>query len=116
MPEPILTMRQVAERLGITSRTIRIYAEEGFIDMERSGRTYLLRPVDVEVITVVERLKSDLGVNLAGIGVILEMRQKMMDLQAMMEDIERTMEQRMQQALVQDRRMAHRSVCSRMKK
>jgi MerR family transcriptional regulator/heat shock protein HspR len=76
MPKPILTISQVAARFGISVRTIRVYEEEGFISVERYGRRCLLRPVDVEAIAMIQRLKTDLGVNLAGIGIILEMRRQ----------------------------------------
>jgi MerR family transcriptional regulator/heat shock protein HspR len=76
MPKPILTISQVAARFGISVRTIRVYEEEGFISVERYGRRCLLRPVDVEAIAMIQRLKTDLGVNLAGIAIILEMRRQ----------------------------------------
>jgi MerR family transcriptional regulator, heat shock protein HspR len=88
MPEPILTISQVAARLGISVRTIRVYEEEGFITVERYGRHCLVRPSDVEAIAMIQRLKSDLGVNLAGIGVILEMRRTIEELQERLLEME----------------------------
>lgn len=98
MPKPILTITQVARRFGISTRTIRIYEEEGFIELHRIGGRSLLKPVDVEAIAMIERLKTDLGVNLPGIGVILEMRRKMVELQLQMEAMEREFDQRFKRA------------------
>ena len=98
MPKPILTITQVARRFGISTRTIRIYEEEGFIELHRAGGRSLLKPVDVEAIAMIERLKTDLGVNLPGIGVILEMRRKMVELQLQMEAMEREFDQRLKRA------------------
>ncbi|MEW5722157.1 MAG: MerR family transcriptional regulator [Thermodesulfobacteriota bacterium] len=89
MPRPILTITQVARRFGISTRTIRLYAEEGFISLERRQGRCLLRPGDVDAIARIERLKADLGVNLAGVGVILEMREKMIELRRRLVEMER---------------------------
>lgn len=92
MPRPILTITQVARRFGISVRTIRMYEKEGFITLERTGGRCLLRPMDVESIAMIERLKRDLGVNLPGIGVIIEMRSRMIELQERMAEMEREMD------------------------
>jgi len=99
MPDPILTITQVSRRLGISIRTIHTYEEEGFIRIERCGGRALLRPWDVESIVMIERLKSDLGVNIAGIGVILEMRRKIMTLQDRIQAMEEELERRLQAAI-----------------
>ncbi len=81
MLSPICSISRVARRLKISVRTIRAYEAEGFINIERiSGRCYL-RPEDVEVLALIKRLKNDLGVNLASVGIILEMRRTILDLQ-----------------------------------
>ncbi len=80
MPRQIYAISRVARRLGLSVRTIRHYEEEDFFTMERiSGRCYL-RPGDIEIIALAERLRKDLGVNLAGVGVVLEMRQNILAL------------------------------------
>ncbi len=113
MVEAVLTITQVAQRLGITTRTIRIYEEEGFIRLEQRGDTIIMDPEDVEILMVAERLKNDLGINLAGIGVILDMRRRIMALRSHLADQEAAMEKRIQEALANERRLAHRSVCNR---
>ena len=77
----------VSEMLGIHPQTLRIYEREGFIKPRRSGgNTRLYSEEDVERLEMVRRLTRDLGVNLAGVDVILSMREKMERMQQEMED------------------------------
>ena len=99
MTEVVLTITQVAERLGISRRTIRIYESEGFITVERQGNRTLLRSPDIEAILRIERLRNDLGINLAGVGVILEMRRKMIEMQQHIDRMEREFDRKVREAL-----------------
>jgi MerR family transcriptional regulator, heat shock protein HspR len=77
----------VSEMLGIHPQTLRIYEREGFIKPKRSGgNTRLYSEEDVERLEMVLRLTRDLGVNLAGVEVILSMREKMEQMQREMEE------------------------------
>jgi MerR family transcriptional regulator/heat shock protein HspR len=77
----------VSEMLGIHPQTLRIYEREGFIKPRRSGgNVRLYSEEDVEKIEMVLRLTRELGVNLAGVDVILSMREKMEQMQQEMED------------------------------
>jgi MerR family transcriptional regulator/heat shock protein HspR len=68
----------VSEMLGIHPQTLRIYEREGFIKPSRSGgNTRLYSEDDIEKLEMVLRLTRELGVNLAGVEVILSMREKM---------------------------------------
>lgn len=68
----------VSEMLGIHPQTLRIYEREGFIKPKRSGgNTRLYSEDDVERLEMILRLTRELGVNLAGVEVILSMRDKM---------------------------------------
>ena len=108
MPEPILTVTQVARRLGVSTRTIRVYEEEGFISLERSGGRCLV-PVDqVEEIIVIQRLKQDLGINHSGVGVILEMRRRLYDLQKQVDELERSFQRRLEVAIKEQKRAFQR--------
>jgi MerR family transcriptional regulator/heat shock protein HspR len=81
----------VSEMLGIHPQTLRLYEREGFIKPKRSGgNTRLYSEEDVEKLEMVLRLTRELGVNLAGVEVILSMRGKMEQMQReMQETIER---------------------------
>jgi MerR family transcriptional regulator/heat shock protein HspR len=77
----------VSEMLGIHPQTLRIYEREGFIKPKRSeGNTRLYSEEDVEKLEMILRLTRELGVNLAGVEVILSMRDKMEQLRREMED------------------------------
>jgi len=77
----------VSEMLGIHPQTLRIYEREGFIKPKRSGgNTRLYSEEDVEKLEMILRLTRELGVNLAGVEVILSMREKMEQMQRATED------------------------------
>ena len=77
----------VSEMLGIHPQTLRIYEREGFIKPKRSiGNTRLYSEEDVERLEMILRLTRELGVNLAGVEVILSMREKMEQMQREMEE------------------------------
>lgn len=72
----------VSEMLGIHPQTLRLYEREGFIKPKRSGgNTRLFSDEDVERLEMILRLTRELGVNLAGVDVILSMREKMEQMQ-----------------------------------
>lgn len=77
----------VSEMLGIHPQTLRLYEREGFIKPRRSdGNTRLYSENDVEKLEMILRLTRELGVNLAGVEVILSMREKMEQMQREMEE------------------------------
>lgn len=76
----------VSEMLGVHPQTLRLYEREGFIKPKRSeGNTRLYSEEDVERLEMILRLTRELGVNLAGVEVILSMREKMEQMQQEME-------------------------------
>ncbi len=78
----------VAEMLKLHPQTLRMYEKKGLIRPSRTeGKTRMYSPEDVEEIARVTRLARDLGVNLAGIEIILKMRRRMLDMQAQIEDL-----------------------------
>ena len=77
----------VSEMLGIHPQTLRLYEREGFIKPKRSGgNTRLYSEEDVEKLEMILRFTRELGVNLAGVDVILSMREKMEQMQRDMEE------------------------------
>jgi MerR family transcriptional regulator/heat shock protein HspR len=77
----------VSEMLGIHPQTLRLYEREGFIKPKRSvGNTRLYSEEDVERLEMILRLTRELGINLAGVDVILSMREKMEEMQREMEE------------------------------
>ena len=72
------TISAVAEQYGIHPQTLRLYEREGLLKPSRSeGNTRLYTDTDLERLEVILSLTRDLGVNLAGVEIILNMREKM---------------------------------------
>jgi MerR family transcriptional regulator/heat shock protein HspR len=68
----------VAEQYEIHPQTLRLYEREGLLRPSRSeGNTRLYTDGDLERLEVILKLTRDLGVNLAGVEIILNMREKM---------------------------------------
>jgi MerR family transcriptional regulator/heat shock protein HspR len=86
--KPVYMIGVVAEMLKLHPQTLRMYEKKGLIRPSRTeGRTRMYSSEDVEEIARVVRLARDLGVNLAGIEIILKMRRHMMDMQHQLEDL-----------------------------
>jgi MerR family transcriptional regulator/heat shock protein HspR len=84
---PLYMISVVSELLDVHPQTLRLYEREGFIRPRRTrGNTRLYSERDVEDVRRVLHLTRDLGVNLAGVEVVLEMRRKMEKLQAEVEE------------------------------
>jgi MerR family transcriptional regulator/heat shock protein HspR len=80
--QPVYMIGVVAELLQVHPQTLRLYEREGLVVPSRSkGNTRLYSQEDVEQLKLIMRLTRDLGVNLAGVEVILEMRSRMSLLQ-----------------------------------
>jgi len=77
----------VAEQYQIHPQTLRLYEREGLLKPSRSeGNTRLYTGEDLERLEVILHLTRDLGVNLAGVEIILNMRQKMGEMQAQIQE------------------------------
>ena len=82
----------VAEQYGIHPQTLRLYEREGLLKPSRSdGNTRLYTPEDLERLEVILHLIRDLGVNLAGVEIILNMRAKMSEMQAQIQEFVATL-------------------------
>ncbi|HVG34948.1 MAG TPA: helix-turn-helix transcriptional regulator [Pyrinomonadaceae bacterium] len=81
------TISAVADEYNIHPQTLRLYEREGLLKPSRSeGNTRLYTDTDLERLEVILSLTRDLGVNLAGVEIILNMREKM---DAMQQEFER---------------------------
>ena len=77
----------VAEQYQIHPQTLRLYEREGLLKPSRSdGNTRLYTDDDLERLEVILKLTRDLGVNLAGVEIILNMRERMAEMQRQIED------------------------------
>jgi len=86
----------VAEQYQIHPQTLRLYEREGLLKPSRSdGNTRLYTDEDLELLEVVLHLTRDLGVNLAGVEIVLNMRAKMAEMQRQIEEFVISLNQEM---------------------
>lgn len=72
----------VAEMYDVHPQTLRLYEREGLLTPSRSeGNTRLYTEDDLEQLEVILKLTRELGVNLAGIEIILNMRKRMAEME-----------------------------------
>ena len=83
----LYTISVVAERFDVHPQTLRLYEREGLLQPSRTeGNTRLYTDADIERLDVILSLTRDLGVNLAGVEIILNMRSKMDAMQRQMRE------------------------------
>jgi MerR family transcriptional regulator, heat shock protein HspR len=93
--EPCYVISIAAKMLGIHQQTLRYYEREGLIQPSRSrGNIRLYSISDINRLRQVQRLISDLGVNLAGAEVILRMNERMRLMEAELERLRAQLEAR----------------------
>ena len=83
MTEQYYTIKVAAELCGMHEQSLRMYERRGLVTPQRSpGNFRQFSDEDVERIRFIKRLIDDLGVNLAGVEVILHMREQLLQAQA----------------------------------
>lgn len=86
--KPLYMIGVVAEMLKVHPQTLRFYEKKGLVRPGRTeGHTRMYSEEDLEEIARLLRLTRDLGVNLAGVEIILKMRRRMTDMQRQIEDL-----------------------------
>jgi len=76
----------VAERFQVHPQTLRLYEREGLLKPSRTeGNTRLYTDGDLERLELILNLTRDLGVNLAGVEIVLNMRERMSEMQRQMQ-------------------------------
>jgi MerR family transcriptional regulator/heat shock protein HspR len=86
--KPLYMIGVVAEMVGVHPQTLRFYEKKGLLRPSRTeGRTRMYSADDVEELSRLLRLTRDLGVNLAGVEIIIRMRRRMVDMQKQIEDL-----------------------------
>ena len=92
----------VAEQYAIHPQTLRLYEREGLLTPSRSeGNTRLYTEEDLERLEVILKLTRELGVNLAGVEIILNMREKMEAMQRQIQEFIGTLNQELSQRAAQ---------------
>jgi MerR family transcriptional regulator/heat shock protein HspR len=84
----------VSEMYGIHPQTLRLYEREGLLKPSRTeGNTRLYTDEDLERLEFILNLARDLGVNISGIAIILQMRERMEEMQRQMQEFVRLIRQ-----------------------
>ena len=84
----------VAEMYGIHPQTLRLYEREGLLKPSRTeGNTRLYTDEDLLRLEFILSLARDLGVNISGIAIILQMRERMEEMQYQIQDFVKAIQQ-----------------------
>ena len=91
--EPRYVISIAARMVGVRTHTLRYYEKVGIVGPSRSrGNIRLYSESDIAQLRRVKTLMDDLGVNLAGVEVIMRMMQRMLELQSQVQELEDEME------------------------
>jgi len=82
-------MKIVAQKVGLSPKTLRMWIREGLIEPQREGQRYIFDEQDLQRLLLIRRLRDDLGVNLAGIDIILQLLDRIRELQGEIEHLRR---------------------------
>jgi MerR family transcriptional regulator, heat shock protein HspR len=94
-----------AELVGMHPQTLRMYEQKGLVRPQRTaGNTRLYSEADLERLRLIQRLTTELGLNLAGVEAVLGLEEQLQRMQARMERLEREMRESIQQVHKQYRR------------
>lgn len=101
----------IAEQYQIHPQTLRLYEREGLLKPSRSeGNTRLYTQEDIERLEVILKLTRDFGVNLAGVEIILNMREKMAAMQKQVEEFIHTLNEQLAEHIPQPQPEEHNSL------
>jgi MerR family transcriptional regulator/heat shock protein HspR len=94
-----------AELVGMHPQTLRIYEAKGLVRPNRTrGNTRLYSEADLERLRLIQRLTTELGLNLAGVEVVLRLEDELRKAHARLERLERQMREEIQNVHKQYRR------------
>ena len=93
---PIYLISIVSKMLNVHPQTLRLYEREGFIRPKRTKRQRLYSEKDVEQLNFILQLTREMGVNRAGVDIILRLRHRMEILQHEMEEMMDLLEDELQ--------------------
>ena len=94
-----------AELVGMHPQTLRIYESKGLVRPKRTrGNTRLYSESDLDRLRLIQRLTTELGLNLAGVETVLRLQDEVTRLRSRMERLERQMRDEVQRVHKQYRR------------
>ncbi len=87
---PIYMISIAAELVGMHPQTLRIYEAKGLVRPKRTaGNTRLYSERDVERLRVIQRLTTELGLNLSGVELVLKLEDQLQRMRARIDRLER---------------------------
>ena len=94
-----------AELVGMHPQTLRMYEQKGLVRPKRTaGNTRLYSEADLERLRLIQRLTTELGLNLAGVEAVLGLEEQLARMQARLKRLEHEMRDAIQQVHRQYRR------------
>ena len=91
---PIYMISIAAQLVGMHPQTLRMYETKGLVRPQRTpGGTRLYSEADVERLRIVQRLTSELGLNLAGVELVLRLEDELRKAHARIERLQREVRQ-----------------------
>lgn len=88
--DPVYVISIAAQLTGLHPQTLRLYERLGLVSPSRIGnKNRLFSEADVERLRQIRRFTQDMGVNLAGVEIILDLLQRLEELQSLVDHLER---------------------------
>jgi len=98
--EPVYMISIAAQLTGLHPQTVRLYEREGLISPRRvNNKNRLYSEADIQRLLQIRRFTQEMGVNLAGVEIILDLLQKIEQMQEEMERLRRQMESHLMRAM-----------------
>ena len=95
---PIYMISVAAELVGMHPQTLRIYEGKGLVRPKRTaGNTRLYSERDLERLRVIQKLTTELGLNLSGVEIVLKLEDQLQRMQARIDRLEREKHDAVQQ-------------------
>ncbi len=84
---PVYVMRIASQMVGMHPQTLRLYERQGLVKPARQGTNRLYSDADIERLRQIQNLTQHMGVNLAGVEIILKLLEELRDLQDELEQV-----------------------------
>ena len=102
---PIYMISVAAELVGMHPQTLRMYETKGLVRPQRTpGGTRLYSEADIERLRIVQRLTTELGLNLAGVELVLRLEDELRKAHVQIERLQQQLRQEVQNVHKQYRR------------
>jgi MerR family transcriptional regulator/heat shock protein HspR len=85
--DPVYAISIAASQVGMHPQTLRLYERVGLVKPARRGSNRLYSDHDIERLRQIQRLTQDMGVNLAGVEIILNLLEQITELQVELEEL-----------------------------